>query len=359
MGKPKVSIIVPVYNVSKYLKKCLDSVINQTLKDIEIIVVNDCSPDPLDDEICKEYVKKDNRIKYIKHKKNLGPGGARNTGIKNAKGKYIQFVDSDDQLELNAIKTLYTKAEENNLDMVMFNMRPQLLTATSKDFYNELKIYYHRSREYSDVLSGPEMFSKMTKNKDYLPSPTIYMLKLSFLKKNKLCFYEGIIHEDNLFTIKVLLLADRVSHINKELYTRNIRNNSIMTQRVGIEKIEGYFVCIKEILEFINQLNLDYDTLELLSYSVLGGLHSSLIKHLELISRKAVSDYLLSLNNDDFLLFKLLTSPRIIKNSNEAIKDNRLILQNNKYNKYALLVGKIILFLPYKAVRLLRKYLKK
>jgi hypothetical protein len=185
------------------------------------------------------------------------------------------------------------------------------------------------------------------------------MLKLSFLKKNKLCFYEGIIHEDNLFTIKVLLLADRVSHINKELYTRNIRNNSIMTQRVGIEKIEGYFVCIKEILEFINQLNLDYDTLELLSYSVLGGLHSSLIKHLELISRKAVSDYLLSLNNDDFLLFKLLTSPRIIKNSNEAIKDNRLILQNNKYNKYALLVGKIILFLPYKAVRLLRKYLKK
>jgi glycosyltransferase involved in cell wall biosynthesis len=357
MREPKVSVIVPVYNTEKYLPACLDSIINQTFKDIEIICINDGSTDN-SAKILKKYAKKDLRIR-VYNQKNQGPSAARNAGIKHSKGKYIQFIDSDDQLELDAIKTLYTKAEKNNLDMVMFNMRPRLLALTSKDFYNELKIYYHRSREYSDILSGSKMFCQMIKNKDYLPSAVIYMLKASFLKKIKLYFYEGIIHEDNLFTIKALLSADRVSHINKELYTRNIRSNSIMTQKVRIEKIEGYFVCIREVLEFINQLNLDYDTLELLSYFVLRGFHSSLIKYLELIPKKTINDYLLSLNSDDFLLFKLLTNPQIIKNSNKVVKGNKLILNNNKYNKYALSIGKIILFLPYKTIRLLRKYLKK
>ena len=91
----KLSVIVPVYNVYPYLRECLDSIINQSYKNLEIIIVNDASPYIEDDEICKEYASKDERIIYIKHEENKKQGGARNTGIKAATGKYITFVDSD------------------------------------------------------------------------------------------------------------------------------------------------------------------------------------------------------------------------------------------------------------------------
>ena len=102
MNSPKVSIILPVYNVSEFLEKCLDSIINQSLKEIEIIIIKDCSPDPFDNIICQEYADKDDRIVYVKHEKNLGLGGARNTGIKLSKADYIGFVDSDDFIDAPA-----------------------------------------------------------------------------------------------------------------------------------------------------------------------------------------------------------------------------------------------------------------
>ncbi len=90
---PKVSIIVPVYDVSSYLERCLDSIIGQTLKEIEIILINDLSPDSRDDQICQKYTEADDRIVYVKHQKNLGLGGARNTGLKLAQVDYIDLYD--------------------------------------------------------------------------------------------------------------------------------------------------------------------------------------------------------------------------------------------------------------------------
>ncbi|WP_157153338.1 glycosyltransferase family 2 protein [Brachyspira murdochii] len=100
---PYISIIVPIYDIGrKYLINCIESLINQTLKEIEIILVNDCSPNEEDHLICKEYALKDERIKYIKHKENNGPGGARMTGLKYATGYAVCFVDPDDMLSYNA-----------------------------------------------------------------------------------------------------------------------------------------------------------------------------------------------------------------------------------------------------------------
>lgn len=116
---PKVSIIIPVYNVEKYLRQCLDSVVNQTLTDIEIICVNDCSPDN-SLSILKEYAENDNRIKIIDLKENVGLGQARNIAMQQATGEYIMFVDSDDWLELVACKKAYDRINTNESDVCFF-----------------------------------------------------------------------------------------------------------------------------------------------------------------------------------------------------------------------------------------------
>ena len=112
----KVSVIIPVYNTEKYLRRCLDSVCNQTLRDIEIICINDCSTDN-SLSILEEYAGNDNRIKLIDFKENKGAAVARNTGIDMAEGKYIGFVDSDDFVDLDFYEKLYTKAVETGADI--------------------------------------------------------------------------------------------------------------------------------------------------------------------------------------------------------------------------------------------------
>ena len=112
----KISVIVPVYNVENYLIQCLDSIINQTLKDIEIICVDDCSPDN-SIEILEEYKNKDNRISIIRHSNNQGLGPARNTGLKHANGEYISFVDSDDYIDKNFLFYLYSTAKKYDSDV--------------------------------------------------------------------------------------------------------------------------------------------------------------------------------------------------------------------------------------------------
>ena len=114
MSKPKVSVIVPIYNVEKYLDRCMQSVLNQTLKDIEIIMVDDGSPDNCP-SMCDEYARKDNRIKVI-HKKNGGLGFARNSGLEIATGEYVAFIDSDDFIDTSMYETLYNTAKIYGLD---------------------------------------------------------------------------------------------------------------------------------------------------------------------------------------------------------------------------------------------------
>jgi len=117
---PKVSIIVPVYNVAEYLRRCLDSCVCQTLADIEVIVVNDCSPDQRDEAIIRDYEREfPDKIRVFRHEKNLGLGEARNTAIRNAQGEFILFCDSDDFLDFTACEKMYSSAKRNDADLVV------------------------------------------------------------------------------------------------------------------------------------------------------------------------------------------------------------------------------------------------
>ncbi|MDR2395361.1 MAG: glycosyltransferase [Endomicrobium sp.] len=217
MTTPKVSVIIPVYNTEKYLKQCLDSVCNQTLKDIEIICVNDESTDSSLD-ILKEYANKDNRIIII-NQKNLGAGSARNSGLEIAKGQYIAFVDSDDWINLNMLESLYNKAEKTNSDIVLFSY---------KYYYDNLRLLEKFKYFDTKVLKGLEVFSYKDSIEDIFkvfdPKVTIKFYKKSFVINNKLKFQNLYTCNDVFFSYASAVFANRVTYTDNYFYIYRINH---------------------------------------------------------------------------------------------------------------------------------------
>lgn len=247
---PAVSVIIPIYNVEKYLAECLDSTVNQTLKNIEIICVDDGSPDRSAD-IAAEYAKKYDNVKLIR-KENGGLSSARNAGLDKARGQYIYFLDSDDYLERNALEELYGKAVAEDLDMLFFNSTPFFESKKDKRNNASYSNYYKRKGDYSGIRTGQAMLTMMLKNQEYLSSACIEIIRRSLIEKNGLRFYDGIIHEDNLFTFQCTILAQRVSHVDREYYHRRLHNDSIMTAQKSMRNVEGYLVSYAEMLHFLH-----------------------------------------------------------------------------------------------------------
>lgn len=209
----KISVIIPVYNTEKYIKKCIESVINQTYKNLEIIIINDGTEDNAI-EIVKEYLV-DKRIRII-NKANGGASSARNIGIRVALGDYISFVDSDDYLELE----LYEKILKNlcDEDILIFNFR-QVDSNTEKVVNNRMI----RCDKLNKIKKG-YMYHYIS---DYSSCNKIY--KKEFLKKNSLNFCEGIIHEDRLWSVECFGLTDNIKYldINGYIYRVN-REGSVV-----------------------------------------------------------------------------------------------------------------------------------
>lgn len=213
------SIIIPVYNVEKYLLDCLDSVLNQTYSDWEAICVNDGSTDG-SAAILAEYAEKDKRFKIVS-RTNGGLSTARNAGLNVAMGDYILFLDSDDWLELNALEVLSTNLDSE--DMLCFSgrrfseetvdYRPadrlvEITYSTGMDYYNENAL---QQRDFAFVCVVLRAYRRC------------------FLQGNRLFFKEGIFHEDNMFTPLACFYARKVKVINDCLYDYRVRANSIMT----------------------------------------------------------------------------------------------------------------------------------
>lgn len=257
---PKVSVIIPVYNVEPYLRECLDSVVNQTLQDIEIICVNDGSTDG-SLAILEEYVKMDKRIKLFSQE-NKGLSATRNVGFRNALGKYIHFMDSDDLIELDCLEILYDVSSKNDLDILYFDADAFFESKELAKQHVNYDKYYDRKRTYTSIYSGENLFTEMLQYGDYKSSPCLQLLKSEFLKKNNISFYEGILHEDNLFTFQAIMLANRVSHINRKLFHRRVRENSIMTKKETSKNVIGYFICFIEMVKFCLHYDIRNDAVQ-------------------------------------------------------------------------------------------------
>lgn len=242
--KPKVSVIIPVYNTGDYLHATLDSICGQTLQEIEIICINDGSTDNSLD-ILKGWAEKDDRIS-LWTQENAGLSCTRNSGVRIAQGKYVYFMDSDDILEGDTLELLFEKADAENLDVVYFDAD---VFCEEEDFEEHISKYnYKRSREYSEVYQGQELFKTLYNNGEYFPSACLQMLRKGFIEELGLSFHPGIIHEDNAFTFTAILNAERVSHINRPFFHRRLRGNSIMTTTVSFKNAYGYFVSYQDML---------------------------------------------------------------------------------------------------------------
>ena len=230
---PKVSVILPIYNVEKYLRKCLDSVINQTLKDIEIICVNDRSTDECEN-IILEYAKKDGRIKIINNEKNCGIGFSRNIGISESSGEYISFIDSDDYIEKDYIEILYNTAIKNEADIVFTNNINIVRDKIIKPYYhNRINIWKKKFKKNEIWREGISDFNVDTPQKENTPeyplvSTVNKIFKKDFIKKNNLEFQNYIIAEDTEFFYKYLLYSPKKFYNNDAKYYYVQRKSSLV-----------------------------------------------------------------------------------------------------------------------------------
>lgn len=219
---PKISIIVPVYKVEQYLRRCLDSIASQTFTDWECILIDDGSPDK-SGAICDEYAEKDSRFRVI-HQKNAGVSAARNAGLDVARGEWIGFVDSDDWVEKDCYETALYLADENNADLVQWNMQA---------FSDKENLEKGRCRK-------SQKFSFKTSCTYFEPSMCTKLVKKSFV--HNIRFPEGIaLSEDRLFALQVYLACENCFYTDKVLYHYYMRTSSAshtMTKEMILQEAE-------------------------------------------------------------------------------------------------------------------------
>lgn len=247
-----ISIIIPVYNVEKYIYECLLSVIEQDYKNIEIIIIDDGSTDK-SFQICK-YVKekfKDRVIKIIQQE-NKGLSAARNVGMEIAKGEYILFVDSDDMLQKNAIKILKKYISQYNADLFLYDGVNK--NETDREI-NEME--YQRSHcIVSRMMSGKKFMTDWYVHTHEFPV-WLYLFRSDYIKNKSFLFTEGKYHEDISFGFKAVLHATSLMYIPDILYIKRCRPNSITTSKMSLKNYDGVLTgfeeCVKEYSDFPNK----------------------------------------------------------------------------------------------------------
>lgn len=299
---PKFSIVVPVYNVEDYIEACLDSILNQTFTDFEVIVVNDGTKDH-SDYFIELYAKKDHRIRAFK-KKNGGLSSARNYGVKKARGEYLLFVDSDDTIESDLLKKLNQVIKKQEVDVVRFGI-------------NEVNEFTKKTTKLPevtfDVCKGEDAFQKLISVNNLLVEPAwAYLYRKEFWIKNKFQYALGKIHEDFGLTPYVLMKASSVVSISYYGYNYLIRENSIMTnskEEQLIRRANDLIFHFDSLISKIDELSISSESKKvygsflanvLLSKSIIVP-KSYLDIYIEELKKRNIGNYLL----DDTLKRKL------------------------------------------------------
>lgn len=224
-----ISVIVPVYNVEKYLEECLNSLVLQTEPFDEILLVNDGSTDA-SLSICESYAQKYANIQLFSQE-NKGQAVARNRAMRHAKGEYIVFVDSDDYISLDMVSVLKGKLNEDCVDVLFYAAKKQY------DTKSNIKENYEREKYLCQgVVTGREFLKDFPKH--YIESPCLGAYKKSFLEKYDIAFPEGVFYEDLVFVLKIHTFATRVACLMNRLYTRRYRDDSTVVGRATQKKCE-------------------------------------------------------------------------------------------------------------------------
>lgn len=247
---PLVSIVLPIYNVEKYLEECLESITGQTLKNIEIICIIDGSEDA-SLSIALKFAAQDTRITVVEQS-NQGISVARNNGMELAKGKYLYFCDSDDYIDSDTLKLTVERCEQYDLDMVLFSTEAFAESGEEGEAFEAKRRFYHRNHDYPEIYSGEKLFEAMRLNHEYLMPVWLYIVNRDFLTRTGIKFIPGVNHEDNAFTFEVLLSASRAGFINRQFCHHRFRAGSVMTSMSKLRSAYDYFKCYMHMLDYIN-----------------------------------------------------------------------------------------------------------
>ena len=223
---PLISVIVPIYNVEKYLARCVDSIVNQTYKNLEIILVDDGSPDRCP-QMCDDYAKKDSRIKVV-HKKNGGLSDARNAGMAVATGEYISFIDSDDYVSDDFFECLLDVMNKENSDIAECSVVKFYEDNRFDEFSDDLSVKTYDTQDAMSALIAENPFHQHVWNKLY---------KTELVKD--IPYAVGKLNEDEFWTYQVFGRANKVSKLNKTMYYYFQRNSSIMGVGYNIRRLDA------------------------------------------------------------------------------------------------------------------------
>ncbi len=318
MNNYLISVIVPVYNVELYIRECLDSIINQELYDIEIIIVNDCSEDS-SAVIAEEYAAKDSRIKVIHHDVRKGLGAARNTGIANASGEYLGFVDSDDFIDKRCYKLLYTRAKELNADVVSGQLQAFDDTGKKDVWPNYVKHFnsLFSCDEYMDEIFG--LF--------YVCAWCRIYRRLYFLKYI-VCYDESVLYEDVFPYFKCYLNSDRLTAIPDTIYFWRQRSSSLSKRTPSVTSIESY---CDNIFHYINNNFSNIDKIFFIKFFVRQFYWYPVDYSLKILFRKKIKEY--GINDDDFLSLDSYLLSRAINLSKISICDLFRVVAKKIFSK--------------------------
>ncbi len=245
----KVSVVIPVYKAEKYLDACLESVLGQTLREIEAICVDDASPDACP-VMLDAWAARDRRVRVLHLPLNGGQGLGRDRGLELAKGQYVYFLDSDDMIEPETLETLYAAAERDALDGIFFDSR--------NIFENpvlEARFAHADERHpegYEDrVYAGPELMSAFYARGEWNVYVQRQFWRRDFLLREEIAF-PAHPHEDEVFTVEAALLARRVRYLPRRFFIRRFREGSVMTAPDAVADCYGYFCAAFRLLEFLD-----------------------------------------------------------------------------------------------------------
>lgn len=251
----KISIIVPIYNVETYLRDCMETIINQTYKEIEIILVNDGSTDS-SLEICNEYAEKNDKIKIVS-KKNGGLSDARNVGLEYATGKYIMFVDSDDYLAFNSCEVLYNAIKDTEFDFVTANFA----------FTNNDGTPWKKPM-FGDKFENTILDISDYKKSFYLVNSTVWnkIFRKEFIDKNNLKFEYGLLAEDAVFTTKAFLKAKTTYYIKDIVYYYRQRETKRGNASISFNCSVEYFKKVNQAYRIIYNNFKKYNEIDFYRY---------------------------------------------------------------------------------------------
>lgn len=241
----KVSVILPIYNVAPYLEEAFDSILNQSLKEIEVIAVNDGSTDNGWD-IIQKYQEKDARIISISQE-NQGLSMARNVALPYVTGKYVYMMDSDDMLSsLDALQMCYEYAERNQADFVFFDRE----WFSDKGKIDTKGVHSTRFVEENKKYEGEGLLNHLLDTSSFNAVVWLLLINHDFLKRTGLTFYPGLIHEDELFTTRLMLSSDSIYCLKQSLIKHRIRSSSIVGKGYKRRNMDCYMTIADELLRY-------------------------------------------------------------------------------------------------------------